>query len=62
MLYLFNKTRYGTLVRAIAGVAILVLGIVEHARIAIAVGAILIVWAVFLVVAARRARGEDDQE
>jgi membrane-bound ClpP family serine protease len=62
MLYLFNKTRYGTLVRGIAGVAILVFGIVEHARFAIAIGAILIVWAVFLVLAAWRARDGEDEE
>ncbi len=59
MLFLFNKTRYGTLVRLIVGVAILALGIVDHARFAVVIGAVLIAWGLFLALAARRAREED---
>ncbi len=62
MLYLFNRTRYGTLVRAIVGIAILAFGIADHAKIAIVLGAILIVWALFSVLAAWRARDDDGKE
>jgi hypothetical protein len=59
MLYFFNKTRYGTLVRVIVGIAILVLGVVGHARIAVVIGAVLIAWGLLSVVRRRRA-GSDD--
>lgn len=62
MLFLFNKTRYGTLARAAVGIAILVFGIVDHAKIALVLGAILIVWALFSAIAAWRARDEDGKE
>jgi hypothetical protein len=62
MLFLLNKTRYGALARAAVGIAILVLGIVGHAKIALVLGAILIVWALFSGVAAWRARDEDGKE
>lgn len=54
MLYFFNKTRYGTLVRFIVGVAIVILGIIGHARIAIVIGAVIIAWGLFSVVRARQ--------
>ena len=57
MLYFFNKTRYGTLVRLIVGVVIVVLGIIGHARIPIVIGALFIAWGVFLAVRRRRAGG-----
>ena len=61
MLYLFNKTRYGLLVRAIVGLVLIVVGIVAHARIALVLGAIVIVWGLFSAVAAWRARDEDER-
>lgn len=62
MLYLFNKTRYGLLVRAIVGLALIAVGIVGHARIALVIGAIVIVWGLYSAVAAGRARDEDERQ
>lgn len=61
MLYFFNKTRYGMLVRFIVGVAIVVLGIIGHARIAIVVGAVIIAWGLFSAVRSRRAVRRDGE-
>ena len=59
MLYFFNKTRYGALVRVITGVVIVLLGVFGHARIAIVFGAVLIAWGLFSFVRRWRA-GSDD--
>jgi len=61
MLYFFNKTRYGTLVRFIVGAAILILGIVADARIAIVLGAVLIAWGLFSVARRRRVDSDDGE-
>lgn len=59
MLFFFRNTRYGTPLRLLVGVAILVFGIVEHARVVIVIGAVVLAWGLFLLIAGLRRRKED---
>jgi hypothetical protein len=63
MLFFFVRGRYGPAIRAIAGVALLVAGIVIHAPIFIGLGAVLIVWGLItagtVLRARQRARADD---
>jgi hypothetical protein len=45
MLFLFFRGRYGPLVRAAIGVALVVFGIADSAKLALILGGVLIVWA-----------------
>jgi hypothetical protein len=45
MLYLFFRGRYGSILRAIAGIAIVIYGIAASVTAAVIVGGVLIVWA-----------------
>jgi hypothetical protein len=54
MLFLFFRGRYGPLVRAAAGVALVVFGIVDSAKFALILGGVLIVWAVATGIGLRR--------
>jgi hypothetical protein len=56
MLFFFVRGRYGPAIRAIAGVALLVVGIVIHAPIFIGLGAVLIVWGLITAGTALRPR------
>jgi hypothetical protein len=46
MFFLFFRGRYGPLVRAVIGVALVVFGIADSARLALVLGGVLIVWAI----------------
>ena len=46
MLFLFFRGRYGPLIRAVIGVALVVFGIVDSAKFALILGGVLLVWAV----------------
>ena len=46
MLYLFFRGRYGPILRAVAGIAIVIYGIADSATAAVIVGGVLIVWAI----------------
>jgi len=46
MFFLFFRGRYGPLVRAVIGVALVVFGIADSARFALVLGGVLIVWAI----------------
>jgi hypothetical protein len=45
MLFLFFRGRYGPLLRAVIGVALVVFGIADSAKFALVLGGVLIVWA-----------------
>ncbi|MGH2871528.1 MAG: hypothetical protein ACRDL5_03590 [Solirubrobacteraceae bacterium] len=46
MMFLFFRGRYGAILRAVAGIAIVIYGIADSAKIAVVVGGVLIVWAI----------------
>jgi hypothetical protein len=46
MLFLFFRGRYGSILRAVAGIAIVIYGIAASATAAVVVGGVLIVWAI----------------
>ncbi len=45
MLFLFFGGRYGPILRAVAGIAIVIYGIADSAKAAVVIGGVLIVWA-----------------
>lgn len=59
MLFLFRNTRYATPLRLLVGVAILVFGILQHSRVAIVIGAVVLAWGLFLLIAGLRSRERD---
>jgi len=46
MLFLFTHGRYGSILRVVAGIAIVIYGIADSATAAVVVGGVLIVWAI----------------
>jgi hypothetical protein len=46
MLFLFFRGRHGPILRALAGIAIVIYGIADSATAAVVVGGVLIVWAI----------------
>lgn len=46
MLFLFFRDRYGSILRAVAGIAIVIYGIADSAPAAAVIGGVLIVWAI----------------
>jgi hypothetical protein len=59
MFFLFYRGRYGPLVRAAVGVALLVFGIVDSAKLALILGGVLIVWAVATGIRLLTGRGQN---
>lgn len=59
MLFFFRNSRYATPLRLLVGVAILVFGILEHSRVGIVIGAVVLAWGLFLLIAGLRSREED---
>jgi hypothetical protein len=59
MLFLFFRGRYGPLVRAAIGVALVVFGIVDSAKLALILGGVLIVWAVATGIRLLTGRGQN---
>jgi hypothetical protein len=58
MFFLFYRGRYGPLVRAAVGVALLVFGIADSAKFALVLGGVLIVWAVATGIRLLAGRGQ----
>jgi hypothetical protein len=58
MFFLFYRGRYGPVVRAAVGVALLVFGIVDSAKFALILGGVLIVWAVATGIRLLTGRGQ----
>ncbi|MGO9960376.1 MAG: hypothetical protein ACLP50_31110 [Solirubrobacteraceae bacterium] len=46
MLFLFFRGRHGPILRAVAGIAIVVFGMAASATAAVVIGGVLIVWAI----------------
>jgi uncharacterized membrane protein HdeD (DUF308 family) len=46
MLFLFFRGRHGPIVRAVAGIAIVIYGIAASTTAAVVIGCVLIVWAI----------------
>jgi hypothetical protein len=46
MLFLFFRGRHGPILRAVAGIAIVIYGIADSATVAVVVGGALIAWAI----------------
>jgi len=46
MLFLFFRGRYGPILRALAGIAIMIYGIADSTPAAVVIGGVLIVWAI----------------
>ncbi|MGD0606440.1 MAG: hypothetical protein ABSA53_23010 [Streptosporangiaceae bacterium] len=58
MLFLFFRGRYGPLIRAAIGVALVVFGIVDSAKFALILGGVLLVWAVAAGIRLLAGRGQ----
>jgi len=46
MLFLFFRGRYGSILRAVAGIAIVIYGVAASATVAVVVGGVVIGWAI----------------
>jgi len=57
MMFIFLRGRYGPLLRVAGGVALVVFGIVDSARLAIILGGVLAVWGIATGIGRRASRG-----
>lgn len=57
MMFIFLRGRYGPLLRVAGGVALVVFGIVDSARLAIILGGVLAVWGIATGISRRAGRG-----
>ena len=58
MMFIFLRGRYGPLLRVAGGVALVVFGIVDSARLAIILGGVLAVWGIATGISRRAGRVE----
>jgi hypothetical protein len=59
MMFIFLRGRYGPILRVAGGVALVVFGIVDSARLAIILGGVLAVWGIATGISHRAGRGSN---